>query len=415
MLPILTVTCASEYFMSNVYKCKKGYSPKIYFVLWILFATVYALIIHLNLGSIIMTIYGVGAVQLLSIFYERKSYKIFFTFFFYLYLMIVDIISIPATSILFGVNTSEVVSNENIRIYTPIISAIITFGSLYFITKALAENKNTRSERKINVLFSIVIIAEGTMMVYGIFLATDNLIGDKFFILTLLFFLAFDVMGIYLYRLLNIENQLQKELALSKQKYEMEYEHFRLLGEGYDKSRKLLHDIKNHLIAIKGLEDSTSYVEELTGKIDKVGYKFKCSNRILTILISEKIAKAEEDNIAFITHVEDLDFDFISDLDWVTILGNVIDNAIEACRRNISGERKIELFIHKYKKMLVIRLENSLQEKPLQGENGLQSTKEGHMGVGLSNVKETLAKYDGEIKIDYDEKRFKIGIIIPVE
>lgn len=88
--------------------------------------------------------------------------------------------------------------------------------------------------------------------------------------------------------------------------------------------------------------------------------------------------------------------------------------AIEACQQVKEGERKIELFIHQYKKMLVIRLENSMGEKPDFQNGKIRSHKKEHLGIGLSNVQETVKKYGGDFETEFNDTQFKTRIVIPV-
>lgn len=127
--------------------------------------------------------------------------------------------------------------------------------------------------------------------------------------------------------------------------------------------------MKNHILAIEGLSmdenaEASEYVKQVIESIDKTSFRFQTNSKIITTLVNSKMEQTEKNNILFLAEVQDLEFDFISDLDWVIILGNILDNAIEACQQVKEEERKIELFIHQYKKMLVIRLENSMGEKP---------------------------------------------------
>lgn len=62
-------------------------------------------------------------------------------------------------------------------------------------------------------------------------------------------------------------------------------------------------------------------------------FDFKCSNEILSIVMSQKIISAETENIKVHTEIEDLLLDFIVDIDITAIFANLWDNAIEACKK----------------------------------------------------------------------------------
>ena len=421
ILPVLVVTYVSYYFMKQVYKENSKYSSKLYFGVWSIFAVFYMLIIQLQLGSIIMTVYGIVSMQIISLFYCHKRFKTFYNLLFYLYLMILDLCSIPLISIIFNTDTQTVVSTPFLRAATPIISGIIMIGSVRLIIHCFTATEFGKIGKRINIVLSSVLFCEGAMLIYGLLLSSENEINSKYFLLSLFSFLAFDVLGIYLYRLLNIEGKLQKELSLSKQKDELEYKHFQSLQEEYDKSRKILHDIKNHIITLEILSASSNgelpqkYIDDLIEKINESGYTFKSKSRIITVLLSEKIALAKKEGITFSVQVQEVPFEIVSELDWVTILGNVLDNAIESCTRSHKNECSINLYIHKYQNIIIIRIENTLAEKPVVENERFKSSKEGHLGVGISNVKEAVEKYGGEINFSYDENIFKTRIIIPIQ
>ena len=165
------------------------------------------------------------------------------------------------------------------------------------------------------------------ILLYGIFLAEKRAANLEVLSLTLFFFLVFDLLGIYLYHLLQLKEQLNEELMLSKQKDALEYQHLQQLQEQYEKSRKILHDMKNHILAIEGFCMSESpntkeYIKEVIESIDKSSHVFQTNSKIITLLLNSKIQKTEEYNILFRAEVQDMCFDFISDLDWVIILGN---------------------------------------------------------------------------------------------
>ena len=157
------------------------------------------------------------------------------------------------------------------------------------------------------------------------------------------------------------------------------------------------------------------YIDDLIEKINESGYTFKSKSRIITVLLSEKIALAKKEGITFSVQVQEVPFEIVSELDWVTILGNVLDNAIESCTRSHKNECSINLYIHKYQNIIIIRIENTLAEKPVVENERFKSSKEGHLGVGISNVKEAVEKYGGEINFSYDENIFKTRIIIPIQ
>ena len=420
MLPVFTVTGASCYFMEKVYGRKDKYPTRIYFLLWSLFALGYILIISLYKNSFLMTTFGLLSMILISCFYRQYKNKLVYTSFFYLYLVILDVSALPIVSLLFQIETEKALHIDFFRLCMPIISSILIVVTVRLIVQYINRNQCKKSRLDINVVSFIALLVELVILIYGILLSERRSANLEVLSITLFFFLVFDLLGIYLYRLLHVVEQLNEELMLSKQKDELEYQHLQQLQEEYEKSRKILHDMKNHILAVESLSNNKDprakeYINEVIENIDISNFEFKTDNKIITTLVNSKIEKTKTEGISFHAEVQDMSFDFISDLDWVIILGNILDNAIEACQQIKEGERKIELYIHQYKKMLIIRLENSVGNRPDFQCGILRSNKSGHFGIGLSNVQDAVKKYEGDIELEFNDNCFKTRIIIPVK
>lgn len=95
------------------------------------------------------------------------------------------------------------------------------------------------------------------------------------------------------------------------------------------------------------------------------------------------------------------------------IISNIFDNAIESARE-CSIEREIILKIDKFNDFIVINLVNSLERLPEERSGKFKSTKKDHLGLGLENVRLAVERYEGNLKIDYDTKVFKVNIVIPI-
>lgn len=405
--------------MDKVYGRKDNYPTKIYFLLWALFALGYILIISLYKNSFLMTTFGLLSMMIISCFYRQYKNKLIYTFFFYLYLVILDVSALPIVSLLFQIETEQALHIDFFRLCMPIISSGLIIVTIRVIVRYINRNQYNKIRLDINTISFFALLVELLILIYGIFISERHAINIEILFIILLFFLVFDILGIYLYHLLHVEEQLNEELILSKQKDELEYQHLQQLQEQYEKSRKMLHDMKNHILAIEGLSvkenpRAKEYIKEVIKNMDKNNSGFNTKNKIISTLVNSKIEKTKTEGINFHVEVQDLDFDFISDLDWVIILGNILDNAIEACQQIREGERRIELYIHQYKKMLTIRLENTVENRPNFQSGILRSNKPGHFGIGLSNVQDAVKKYEGDIELGFNDNCFKTRIIIPV-
>lgn len=96
-----------------------------------------------------------------------------------------------------------------------------------------------------------------------------------------------------------------------------------------------------------------------------------------------------------------------------TVLGNLLDNAIEACQK-CGEERYIHLQIRNVKKIFILRLKNSsIKEPKCRGGRFLTDKKDTNAhGMGVEQVKRIVSKYGGDIEFRYDSEHFEVNIIV---
>lgn len=118
------------------------------------------------------------------------------------------------------------------------------------------------------------------------------------------------------------------ESELMQTQSNMQFEHYAEINQKYEESRRVIHDIKKHLsvleslTAIVGNEKAGEYRRIIENEVDSLFSGFQCSNQILSIIMSQKNMTAESEGIRVATEVEDIEFDFISDIDITAIFAN---------------------------------------------------------------------------------------------
>lgn len=228
------------------------------------------------------------------------------------------------------------------------------------------------------------------------------------------------LINIFVYVLVNRVKNLEKqkyELKLLGDHYEYQQEKYLEAAAVWNNVRKVQHDMKNHLVAIKGeldsgkIEECKEYVDTLIPKTDQIGKLMKSDNDILDYLINSKLCALKDTQVIVSGAVGDLSD--ISDGDLVSIFGNILDNAVEA----IEGleEKRIELLFNRHKDNRIIICKNTIGKSVLKDNSDLKTTKANHDAHGLGHiiVEETVTKLGG--MIEYSEKgdMFVVQIILP--
>ncbi|MBQ6043548.1 MAG: sensor histidine kinase [Clostridia bacterium] len=235
-----------------------------------------------------------------------------------------------------------------------------------------------------------------------------------------LLLITYILINIFVYLLVNRVKNLEKqkyELKLLGDRHEYQQEKYLEAAAVWNNIRKVQHDMKNHLVAIKGeldsgkIEDCKEYVDTLIPKTDQIGKLMKSDNDILDYLINSKLCALKDTQVIVSGAVGDLSD--ISDGDLVSIFGNILDNAVEA----IEGleEKRIELLFNRHKDNRIIICKNTIGKSVLKDNSDLKTTKANHDAHGLGHiiVEETVTKLGG--MIEYSEKgdMFVVQIILP--
>ena len=133
----------------------------------------------------------------------------------------------------------------------------------------------------------------------------------------------------------------------------------------------------------------------------------------LDFLINCKKLEMDENKIDFELEVDLYEIP-IKDAELGVILGNLLDNAIEAAQRCELSNRRIFLRICNLNEMFLLSLNNSSTQMPMTIDDRFITTKEDKdaHGLGVESVKRIVDKYNGNISFQYDDEHFEVDILI---
>lgn len=223
----------------------------------------------------------------------------------------------------------------------------------------------------------------------------------------------------YMYARLSHKTKLEVELQLIREETNYEFRHHIQEKEHYEKIRRINHDIKNHLLHISYCINTNRCDKalEYLNAIDKQNYDFKgnisLSNDMLNYIINYKADLAKKNNISIEGNIEDINDPVIDNLDLCTLLGNLLDNAIEASKIEKSPKIKIEIF--NYNGYQIYLVKNFISSSVFASNSKLETSKddkENH-GLGLKQILSIVEKYDGILDIYEKEQYFTVKILIP--
>ncbi len=201
---------------------------------------------------------------------------------------------------------------------------------------------------------------------------------------------------------------------------EMREAYYQSLRREHIGVRTLRHDLHNHIAAAQVLlkngkiEGAQQYLEKLSCSPKLMDGKRYCQNDIANAVISSKVSLMEENEIQADIKVSLPDKLTLSDVELCALLGNALDNAIEAAKK---AEKKcITLRARADKGMLMLRLENTLEQIPkLENGNFITSKRDAAShGYGFAGMQEIAQRYGGVCEAEYTQTNFCLIISIPI-
>jgi sensor histidine kinase regulating citrate/malate metabolism len=217
-------------------------------------------------------------------------------------------------------------------------------------------------------------------------------------------------------RVLRIENNLLKKQS------ELQYESYAGIQKYELELHKLYHDIGNHIKTIQILVDqgdkqeAKNYTEELINQYRVISKDYYCNNKILNAVLINKVQICEENRIVTQIDLQLPDNNSIRDIDLMCIFANLLDNAIEGCRRNPNASNYIHIKTTVMNNFLSIFVINSKDKTArIVNDKGRYATtkqdKKAH-GYGLRILDEIIERYEGQKEFVDKGEEFSAMILL---
>lgn len=303
--------------------------------------------------------------------------------------------------------------------YASLVFAFRLFVAAYLILTAfMAVNKNIQ---KALILFCADIIYACAFIWDRLLPNYDPIIGRWFqewgilsLVITMGLLLWHDIAMEYRHNFLYKEEQHQLKRQLN-----MQVEHLRQMNQKIEESAKLHHDFRHHLRTLLTLcqqghrEELSNYIRGITDINEGNRLARLTENIQLDALVQYYKNLAESNGIVFRSKLQlpaTLNFPIV---DLCGLLGNLLENAVEACQRQQVGEKTIYMAGRLQNNQLEFVLDNSFQGEVKRIGRKYLSSKRSGFGLGLSSVFETVERYDGVINIYAKDNVFHAEISLP--
>lgn len=188
----------------------------------------------------------------------------------------------------------------------------------------------------------------------------------------------------------------------------------------YTTMRGWRHDYHNHLQAMKayiemGQADSLkSYLKQLEQDLDSINQLIESGNVNLDAILNSKISLAIHNGIKVEYKAVCPKELSVSDIDLCALIGNLVDNAVEACEKMKEESPFIRIYIGILKKQLYISVTNSTNETIRKLDHEWITQKRGNHGHGLKRINHVVEKYNGYINRQNEPGVFVTEVMLPL-
>ena len=287
-----------------------------------------------------------------------------------------------------------------------LVRLLMLIGSITLIKQ---EHPKAGTLRALSVLVILGMFGAVTLSEQTILPLNEDQVGTWIILSIILLF------AILFYRV-NQQREMEAEIAKLKQEQaEIVERDYQALRRTYADNAKLYHDLHNHIEAIYqcliqgDTKEAVRYCEDLRTPVRQISQTVWTGDKALDYLISSKMALAEQEQIKTKVNIEYPHNTNIRSVDLTTILGNLLDNALEAAKTAPEGLRFLNLTIRRINAMLIIKVENGYGSTPVQENGKLLTSKKDKAfhGWGLKSVQTAADRYDGTIRTDYKDHVFQ--------
>lgn len=318
----------------------------------------------------------------------------------------------------------------HLRFYNYLSYNHVVYTALYLITMYLfvqivglaRDIKNKRTSMTLHLLSTMSLPLASLYLLTCAFLSENLKLNYTFFInvLLLIGFLVFSIFeNDRRERMIN----LQLEQSLIRSQNEAYLSQIALLQASGASMEKLRHDFRNHMEVLHSILASSpssqaeEYLERIRQEIKPEAVISDTGSPVIDSLVNTKLSSCKKSGITVRYHAvipNDLRIDAFA---LTIILGNLLDNAMEAVKKDTCTRKKIDLTLTFDRNCLIIALKNTYDGFLQTGGGSFLTNKANPAlhGIGLKNVAQTIESKGGMLTFDYDERWFVVTAIIPCE
>lgn len=321
--------------------------------------------------------------------------------------MLTELIPLQIMSVL-SYDVADLMSYGRERAVYILFAKLVNLIGVILAGIILGRNKGPLKLQQIAPLLLCQIIS--MYIIHVIYLTMqDTSAASVRFVVILLGLLYINAIVIVYIQTISAHGQRIRRIELAEQNYQLQQEYYQQLQRDQAETHALWHDIQKYVLAMQaaagaGGEKSQQEFAIIQQEFSKIGTVVDIDNAELNVILNHCVQKAASAGVQVKLDVSVPPTLNVSAVDLSVIIGNTVDNAIEACQALSMDDPSIHIMLRKRNDMLFYDIENPCAAVP-------QKKGKGH-GYGLKNVKKCVDKYHGQLSTAQTDGTYSVSIYL---
>ncbi len=306
---------------------------------------------------------------------------------------------------------------EFLRALGFLIVEIIILGAILKLT-----SKSILQIKKGEWLLIISVFLMSAFSLGMIHLVTQSIVIDETDALMLTLseigFFVLNMLCVFIILSLNKSNRIAEEYKLKEQQLKHNIQYAESVRSQYREIRKMRHDMKQHLATVSALQmegkfdAAQEYISNISNDLERIEMLIDVGNDFVNAILNSKLSIAKSKGIEVICSSSS-QLSGINEYDLCNLIGNMLDNAIEAAEK-VAENSVIEVSIISDKHKVMIKVSNSIAKSVLSVNSALRTTKEESTlhGFGITSIRSIAEKYNGSADFYEENLTFICRVIL---
>lgn len=311
-------------------------------------------------------------------------------------------------------------------------SALLTFAvfavtvplMLWFLRRTKNRVFQTDAPMLWRTIWLLPAFTTAIVMMFTGDLAPENVRELRFLFSRVLLILAMFVAYYVLLKSLNVIREqavLEEQMAQQQTMLALQRTQYKQLARHMQETRHARHDLDQHLKMIQRYLETGSqqalqaYVRRYAQSLPPDVQRTFCKNYVVNTIVSYYEEEARRENIDFSVKLQFSEVLGINEAEFCTILGNLLENALAACREVSKRAPFIRIRGQEESRRILLAVDNTCEQAPVLDGERFHSTKHDGYGLGTASVKTIAARYHGRADFTYQDHVFYASVLLQTD